>query len=75
MQPLAIAVIGGLSFSTILTLIVIPGAYVMLNQGGARLKGWLTGRGASTELEPAAQTRRRPEPALEPVTRAREEPA
>jgi multidrug efflux pump subunit AcrB len=75
MQPLAIAVIGGLSFSTILTLIVIPGAYVMLNQGGARLKGWLTGRGAATEPEPAAQTRRRPEPALEPVTRAREEPA
>ncbi|HKY61546.1 MAG TPA: efflux RND transporter permease subunit [Gemmatimonadota bacterium] len=74
MQPLAIAVIGGLSFSTLLTLIVIPGAYVMLNRGGTRLHGWLTGRRAETP-EPAAEPRRRPEPALEPVARAREEPA
>ncbi|HET6342012.1 MAG TPA: efflux RND transporter permease subunit, partial [Gemmatimonadota bacterium] len=55
MQPLAIAVIGGLSFSTILTLVVIPGAYVMLNRGGTRLRGWLTGRRAVTELAPAAE--------------------
>ncbi|MGH2657401.1 MAG: efflux RND transporter permease subunit, partial [Actinomycetota bacterium] len=75
MQPLAIAVIGGLSFSTILTLVVIPGAYVMVNRGGTRLHGWLTGRRA--EAEPVAPPRRRPEPepALEPVARAREEPA
>jgi hydrophobe/amphiphile efflux-1 (HAE1) family protein len=75
MQPLAIAVIGGLSFSTILTLVVIPGAYVMLNRGGTRLQGWLTGRRAVTEPEPAVEPRRRPEPALEPAARARREPA
>ena len=75
MQPLAIAVIGGLSLSMILTLIVIPGAYVMVNRGGMRIRAWLTGRRG--EEEPAGGVRRRPEPepALEPVARAREEPA
>jgi multidrug efflux pump subunit AcrB len=76
MRPLAIAVIGGLAFSMILTLIVIPGAYVMVNRGGTRLYGWLTGRRAEEEEPVAAPRRRRePEPALEPVARAREEPA
>jgi hydrophobe/amphiphile efflux-1 (HAE1) family protein len=73
MQPLAIAVIGGLSFSMVLTLIVIPGAYVMVNRGGTRIRGWLTGGRA--EAEPAAAPRRRPKPDLEPVARTREEPA
>ena len=45
MQPLAIAVIGGLSVSTLLTLFVVPGAYIALHRGGDRLKGWLTGGG------------------------------
>jgi multidrug efflux pump subunit AcrB len=43
MQPLAIAVVGGLGFSTLLTLFVVPGAYVMVHRGGDRLKTWLTG--------------------------------
>ncbi|MGH7572752.1 MAG: efflux RND transporter permease subunit, partial [Gemmatimonadota bacterium] len=75
MQPLAIAVIGGLSFSTLLTLIVIPGAYVMLNRGGSRLHGWLTGRRAEAEPSVAPRRRPEPEPALEPVARAGGEPA
>jgi CzcA family heavy metal efflux pump len=43
MQPLAIAVIGGLSISTILTLLVVPSAYVTAQRAGDRLKTWLTG--------------------------------
>ena len=43
MQPLAISVIGGLSISTVLTLLVVPSAYVSAQRAGDRLKGWLTG--------------------------------
>lgn len=43
MQPLAIAVVGGLSVSTLLTLFVVPSAYVLAHRGGDRVKGWLTG--------------------------------
>jgi hydrophobe/amphiphile efflux-1 (HAE1) family protein len=51
MQPLAIAVVGGLAFSTLLTLFVVPSAYVILNQGGDTLKSWLTGRAAGDRPE------------------------
>jgi multidrug efflux pump subunit AcrB len=44
MQPLAIAVIGGLTVSTVLTLLVVPGTYVALHGAGDSLKAWLTGR-------------------------------
>jgi multidrug efflux pump subunit AcrB len=44
MRPLAIAVVSGLSVSTVLTLFVIPSAYVVLQRGGDRLKTWLTGQ-------------------------------
>ena len=44
MQPLAIAVVGGLSVSTLLTLFVVPSAYVVMQTGGDRLKAWLTGK-------------------------------
>ncbi len=62
MQPLAIAVVGGLSVSMLLTLFVVPCAYLILHRAGDRLKVWLTGRrtaagpGPSTsigELSPA----------------------
>jgi multidrug efflux pump subunit AcrB len=43
MQPLAIAVVGGLSISTVLTLLVVPSAYVTAHRAGDRLKLWLTG--------------------------------
>ena len=44
MQPLAIAVVGGLLVSTVLTLFVVPSAYVILNSAAERLMHWLTGR-------------------------------
>ncbi len=44
MRPLAIAVVGGLTVSTLLTLFVVPSAYVLAQRGGARLREWLTGR-------------------------------
>jgi CzcA family heavy metal efflux pump len=44
MQPLAIAVVGGLLVSTLLTLFVVPAAYVILNSAADRLLAWLTGR-------------------------------
>jgi multidrug efflux pump subunit AcrB len=43
MQPLAVAVVGGLALSTVLTLFVVPCAYVIFNRAGERLRGWLTG--------------------------------
>ena len=42
MQPLAIAVVGGLTVSTLLTLFVVPSAYIVMHAGGDRLKRWLT---------------------------------
>jgi multidrug efflux pump subunit AcrB len=43
MQPLAIAVVGGLFVAMILTLFVVPSAYVILNTGGERLRTFLLG--------------------------------
>ena len=55
MQPLAIAVIGGLSVSTLLTLFVVPGAYIAMHRGGDTLKRWLTGgeKRRAAEVVPA----------------------
>jgi hydrophobe/amphiphile efflux-1 (HAE1) family protein len=56
MQPLAIAVIGGLTVSTVLTLLVVPSTYVSAHVAGDRLKGWLTGRrNAGSTLVPETQ--------------------
>ncbi|HET6701906.1 MAG TPA: efflux RND transporter permease subunit, partial [Gemmatimonadaceae bacterium] len=52
MQPLAIAVVGGLSVSMLLTLFVVPSVYVVMHRGGDRLKAWVTGR-RSHEAVPA----------------------
>jgi hydrophobe/amphiphile efflux-1 (HAE1) family protein len=43
MQPLALAVVGGLTVSTLLTLFVVPSAYIILNGAADRLVTWLTG--------------------------------
>jgi CzcA family heavy metal efflux pump len=47
MRPLAIAVVGGLAVSTLLTLLVVPSAYVAAHRLGDRLKAWLTGDAAT----------------------------
>ena len=58
MQPLAVAVVGGLSLSMLLTLFVVPCTYVILHRAGDRLKAWLTGRrpaaAAATGMEAPA---------------------
>jgi len=53
--PLAIAVIGGLAVATLLTLIVIPVVYDLVETGRERVRGWTGGGG---EIEP------RPEPTV-----------
>jgi CzcA family heavy metal efflux pump len=48
MQPLAIAVVGGLSLSAFLTLFVVPSAYVILNRAADTLQHFLTGSKRTT---------------------------
>jgi CzcA family heavy metal efflux pump len=43
MRPLALSVVGGLSISTILTLIVIPCAYLVIHGAADRLMAWVIG--------------------------------
>ncbi|HEX5726505.1 MAG TPA: efflux RND transporter permease subunit, partial [Longimicrobiaceae bacterium] len=43
MQPLAVCMVGGVLVSTLLTLFVVPSAYVILNRAGDRVKEFLTG--------------------------------
>ncbi|HEU5049846.1 MAG TPA: efflux RND transporter permease subunit [Gemmatimonadales bacterium] len=50
MQPLAIAVVGGLSVSTLLTLFVVPSAYIIVHHGGDQVKAWLTGKPAAEPI-------------------------
>lgn len=54
MRPLAIAVVGGMSLSTVLTLFVVPSAYIIFNRAGEGLQRWLTGGERKTaEVIPA----------------------
>ena len=48
MQPLALAVIGGLLTSMLLTLFLIPCLYLIVNDITSRLKTWLTGEPGAT---------------------------
>jgi len=50
MQPLAIAVVGGLSVSTLLTLFVVPSAYLILTGVTGRLQAWLMGTPATARV-------------------------
>ena len=43
MQPLAIAVVGGLLISTLLTLFVVPSLYLIISGAADKIKYWLTG--------------------------------
>jgi CzcA family heavy metal efflux pump len=42
MRPLAIAVVGGIAFSTMLTLFVVPCAYVVMHTAADRVRAFLT---------------------------------
>jgi multidrug efflux pump subunit AcrB len=75
MRPLAIAVVSGLSVSMLLTLFVIPSAYVILNRAAETLGRWTTGGGTpGAPLRRGARARqereREEEQELEPVYRA-----
>ena len=54
MQPLAIAVIGGLSVSTLLTLLVIPCSYLVVKGAAERLRGWVLGTKGEAAVPTAA---------------------
>jgi multidrug efflux pump subunit AcrB len=41
MRPLAISVVGGIAFSTMLTLFVVPCAYVVLHTAAQRVRGFV----------------------------------
>jgi multidrug efflux pump subunit AcrB len=43
MRPLALSVVGGLSISMLLTLIVIPCTYLVVHGAAARLRAWVIG--------------------------------
>ena len=51
MQPLAIAVVGGLMLSTFLTLFVVPSAYIIFNRGAETVMTFMTGRRAELGRE------------------------
>jgi multidrug efflux pump subunit AcrB len=53
MRPLALAVVGGLSVATVLTLIVIPCTYLALHDVAARLRAWLIGAAPAPLETPA----------------------
>ncbi|MGH7699966.1 MAG: efflux RND transporter permease subunit, partial [Gemmatimonadales bacterium] len=53
MRPLALSVVGGLSVSMLLTLIVIPCAYLVIHAAAERLKVWVIG-GAPEPVETPA---------------------
>jgi hydrophobe/amphiphile efflux-1 (HAE1) family protein len=53
MQPLAIAVVGGLSVSMLLTLVVVPSAYLILNTAAERIVVFLTGRKPDMARQPS----------------------
>src|SRR5690606_1147390 len=55
MRPLAVAVVGGLSISMILTLFVVPSAYMILTTAAERRAAWL--RGGASDADRADRER------------------
>jgi hypothetical protein len=53
MQPLAVAVVGGLTVSMLLTLFVVPCAYIVMHGAGDRVAAWLTGSRGEKGQAPA----------------------
>jgi multidrug efflux pump subunit AcrB len=54
MRPLAITVVGGLSVSTLLTLVVIPCTYLIVHKTAERIKALVIGEGGETRPLPEA---------------------
>ena len=57
---MAIAVIGGLVVSTVLSLLVVPAFYVVADRGSERLRGAIARRRRRGEPEPALEPSERP---------------
>jgi len=53
--PLAVAVIGGMVSSTLLTLVVVPAVYSLVENGQVRLRDWLKRRSSSDPTQDASQ--------------------
>jgi hypothetical protein len=53
MQPLAIATVGGLTLSSVLTLVVVPCGYLVLHGVADRLKVFLVGKKKASAQAPA----------------------
>jgi HAE1 family hydrophobic/amphiphilic exporter-1 len=53
-RPLGFAIVGGILFSTLLTLYLVPAVWVMFESVRARVRGTRT---APARLEPAAEAR------------------
>ena len=60
MQPLAVGVIGGLLGAMLLTLILVPCLYVVVQSASVRLRSWL--RSADRELPDGASQAPAPQP-------------
>ena len=52
--PLAVAVIGGMVSSTLLTLVVVPAVYSLVENGQVRLRGWLKRRSSDDPTQEAS---------------------
>lgn len=57
LQPLAVAVVGGLTLSTVLTLLVVPSAYLVFHGIGDRIKGALVGAPKTAPAAPEPRPR------------------
>jgi len=53
-SPMAIAVIGGLTVSTLLTLVVVPCSYLVITAAAVQLRAWLLGVPTREEAPAAA---------------------
>ncbi len=66
MRPLALAVVGGLLISMVLTLFIVPCLYVVIAGWSERLKTWLTGKHTAAELATAGDGATATQPVPEP---------
>ena len=60
MQPLAIAVVGGMTISMALTLFVVPSAYLIFNAAGEQFVNFLTGKKPTPAAVPSSAPPRVP---------------